>query len=187
MHCEESGTIFYAGYIIETQTKPVTDTIRYPTYSELIFINGKLLNDPDIMTGKVKVRDIDLLMAAEQRPQSSAFGQDAYPTLHEKAAALLHSIARNHPYKDGNKRTATVAALFLLAINGRRILWEQADALERIIAVAEGRQEMETFANWLRSEEADTPRLEPELDADTALINRLIAEQKWLLDELAER
>ncbi|MCA9913346.1 MAG: type II toxin-antitoxin system death-on-curing family toxin [Anaerolineae bacterium] len=169
------------------QTEPVTESIRYPTYSELIFINGKLLNDKAIMTGKVKVRDIDLLLAAEQRPQSSAFGQDAYPTLHEKAAALLHSIARNHPYKDGNKRTATVAALFLLAINGRRIDWEQAEALQRILAVAEGQEDVTSFAAWLRSEEAYPPLPEPELEVDTALIERLIAEQKWLLDELAER
>ena len=56
------------------------------------------------MSGKQKIRDIDLLLAAEQRPQSSAFGQDAYQTIEEKSAALLHSVARNHPFKDGNKR-----------------------------------------------------------------------------------
>lgn len=169
------------------EQNPVTESIRYPTTSELIFINGKILNDPDILSGKVKVRDIDLLMAAEQRPQSSAFGEDAYPTLHEKAATLLHSIARNHPYKDGNKRTATIAALFLLAINGSVIRWEQAEALERIIALAEGHAPWEEFSVWLQTE-ATLPHLpEPDLERDTALIDQLIAEQKWLLDELAER
>ncbi len=165
----------------------MTQSIRYPTYSELIFINGKILNDPAIMSGKVKVRDIDLLLAAEQRPQASAFGQDAYPTLHEKAAALLHSIARNHPYKDGNKRTATVAALFLLAVNGRHVCWEPDDALERIVAVAEGREDWADFAGWLRTEDAPQGIPEPDIDRDTEVIERLIAEQKWLLDELAER
>ena len=113
--------------------------IRYPSYSELIFINGMIVNAPDIMTGKKKVRDIDLLLAAEQRPQMSAFGEDAYATLHDKAAALLHSLARNHPFTDGNKRTATVGALFLLAINGEKAVWDQAEALEKILDVAEGR------------------------------------------------
>jgi len=168
-------------------TESVTDNIRYPTYSELIFINGKILDDPAIMSGKVKVRDIDLLMAAEQRPQSSAFGQDAYPTLPEKAATLLHSIARNHPYKDGNKRTATIAALFLLAINGWQIRWDQAEALERIVALAEGNVPWEQFAKWLQIENNLPTLPEPELERDTILIEQLIAEQKWLLDELAER
>ena len=106
--------------------------MRYPTYSELIFINGRILDDPDIISGKKQVRDIDLLMAAEQRPQASAFGQDAYPTLREKAAVLLHSISRNHPFADGNKRTATIGALFLLAVNGEKVVWNQKAAVNRI-------------------------------------------------------
>ncbi len=88
--------------------------MRYPTYSELIFINGLLLDDADLQTGKKKVRDIDMLLAAADRPRASVFGADAYPSLKEKAAVLLHSIARNHPFTDGNKRTGTVGALFLL-------------------------------------------------------------------------
>ena len=160
--------------------------MRYPTYSELIFINGKIVNAPDIMTGKRKVRDIDLLLAAEQRPQSSAFGEDAYPTLHEKAAALLHSLARNHPFTDGNKRTATVGALFLLAINGAGVVWEPAAALEMILAVAEGRASWQAFAGWLRSEPIP-PAPEPDEARDTQFIDRIIQEQRELLDELSRR
>jgi death on curing protein len=162
--------------------------IRYPSYSELIFINGRLLDDEALMTGKKKVRDIDLLLAAEQRPQASAFGADAYPTLHAKAAALLHAIARNHPFADGNKRTATVGALFLLAINGRVIKWQQARALPVIVAVAEGRMSHDQLTEWLTTT-ADTTvsAPEPDSDRDTQMIDRLINEQKWLLDELAQR
>jgi death-on-curing protein len=152
----------------------------------LIFINGRLLNDTAIQTGKKKVRDIDLLLAAEQRPQASAFGQDAYPTLNEKAAALLHSIARNHPFTDGNKRTATVGALFLLAINGEQIQWEQATALEKIAALAEGHVSAEAFATWLVTESA-MAYPDADLEQDTIIIDRIIREQKWLLDELAGR
>jgi death-on-curing protein len=160
--------------------------IRYPTYSELIFINGKLVNAPDIMTGKKKVRDIDLLLAAEQRPQTSAFGEDAYPTLHDKAAALLHSLARNHPFTDGNKRTAAVGALFLLAINGEKAVWEPSEALVKILDVAEGRASWQPFADWL-STEPIPPALEPDVDRDTLLIEQIIREQAWLLHELSER
>jgi death on curing protein len=160
--------------------------MRYPTYSELIFINGKLVNEPAIISGKKKVRDIDLLLAAEQRPQSSAFGEDAYPTLHEKAAVLLHSLARNHPFTDGNKRTATVGALFLLTINGEKIVWDQAVALRKILDVAEGRADWHLFAVWLQTEPI-SPALEPEIDRDTLIIEGIIREQEWLLYELSER
>jgi death-on-curing protein len=160
--------------------------MRYPTYSELIFINGRVLDDEDIMTGKTKIRDIDLLLAAEQRPQASAFGQDAYPGLTDKAVALLHAIARNHPFKDGNKRTATVSALFLLEINGQRVVWEPEEALTVILDLAEGRREMSHMLAWLETIDTDPA---PEADAarDTMRIDHIIAEQDWLLHELAKR
>ncbi len=160
--------------------------IRYPTYSELIFINGMIVNAPDIMTGKKKVRDIDLLLAAEQRPQMSAFGEDAYPSLHDKAAALLHSLARNHPFTDGNKRTAAVGTLFLLTINGEKVVWDASEALTQILDVAEGRASWEPFAAWLKTEPI-LPALEPDADRDTLIIEQIIREQTWLLHELSER
>ena len=160
--------------------------IRYPTYSELIFINGKLLDDEAIQTGRQKVRDVDLLLAAEQRPQSSAFGEDAYPTLKQKAAALLHSIARNHPFKDGNKRTATIGALFMLETNGQRVQWDAEEALTIILDLAEGRQDMSFFVGWLQTTET-APAREPDVQRDTILIERLLDDHEWLLNELAER
>ncbi|WP_280470665.1 type II toxin-antitoxin system death-on-curing family toxin [Nocardia farcinica] len=66
----------------------------------------------------VEVGDYGLLDAAIARPQATVFGVDAYPTLFEKAAALLQSIARNHALLDGNKRTAWAAAWVFLELNG---------------------------------------------------------------------
>jgi len=68
--------------------------------------------------GTVAVRDFGLLDAAVARPRSSVFGVDAYPDLWQKAAALLHSLARNHALVDGNKRTAWAAAWVFLGVNG---------------------------------------------------------------------
>lgn len=161
--------------------------MRYPTYSELIFINGRLLGDKALQTGKKKVRDVDMLLAAVQRPEASAFGQDAYPTLTEKAAVLLHAVARNHPFADGNKRTATVGALFLLMINGKAAIWEPADALERIVKLAEGHLDWPEVAAWLVLQDGGDPQPEADLARDTMTIDQIIDEQKWLLDELAER
>lgn len=160
--------------------------MRYPTYSELIFINGLLLDDTDLQTGKKKVRDIDMLLAATDRPRASVFGEDAYPTLTEKAAVLLHSVSRNHPFTDGNKRTGTMGALFLLALNGYKVRWNQKSAVDRIVNVAEGRTDYRDFAKWLQIEEAESS-LEPDTERDTVIIKTLMEEQKSLLDELAER
>lgn len=66
----------------------------------------------------VEVRDVGLLASAADRPLASAFGMDTYPTVHHKAAALLHSITRNHPLVDGNKRLGLAALLAFLGVNG---------------------------------------------------------------------
>ena len=160
--------------------------MRYPTYSELIFINGLLLNDADLQSGKKKVRDIDMLLAAADRPRASIFGADAYPSLNEKAAVLLHSVARNHPFTDGNKRTGTVGALFLLAVNGQQVVWQAQSAVDRIVNVAEGRTNYNEFSEWLTTETGQ-PSLEPNIERDTLIIKQILNQQKCLLDELADR
>jgi death-on-curing protein len=64
------------------------------------------------------VRDMGLLVSALERPRTNVFGAELYPTRHEKAAALLHSVARNHALIDGNKRTAWLAMRVFLRFNG---------------------------------------------------------------------
>ena len=68
--------------------------------------------------GPIEVRDVGLLESALHRPRASVLGQEAYPDLFTKASALLHSLARNHPLVDGNKRLAWLATYVLLAKNG---------------------------------------------------------------------
>lgn len=70
---------------------------------------------------ELRVADYGLLDAAVARPQATAFGVDAYPDLFTKAAALLHSLARNHALVDGNKRTAWAAAWTFLYVNGAEL------------------------------------------------------------------
>jgi death on curing protein len=79
-----------------------------------------------------------LLEAARARPQTSAFGADAYPTLDEKAAALLHSLARNHALIDGNKRLALSGLIAFYGVNGRRLTLTNDEAYELVMAVAGG-------------------------------------------------
>ncbi len=160
--------------------------MRYLTHSELIYINGTLLNNRAIVAGTRQIRDITLLEAAAARPAASAFGQDAYPTLNEKVAALMHSVARNHPFADGNKRTATVGAVFMFLVNGQRVIWDQEEALTKIVHLAEGMYSVEEIAAWFPVTPV-TPSLEADAENDMRLIASIIDEQKWLLDELERR
>ena len=88
--------------------------------------------------GPIEVRDIGLLESAVHRPRASVLGQDAYPDLFTKAAALLHSLAGNHPLVDGNKRLAWLATYVFLAKNGAELDPDDDAAYDFVIAVAAG-------------------------------------------------
>lgn len=91
--------------------------IRYVTVQEVIAINIAMIKrySPGEPIG---VKDSGLLESAVVRPQSSAFGDDAYPTIFEKAAALFESLGQNHPFHNANKRTAFTALVIFLRFNG---------------------------------------------------------------------
>lgn len=104
------------------------------------------------------VRDVGLLESALARPQASAFGADAYPTLHEKAAALLESLARNHALIDGNKRLAWVATRLFLILNESDVQAPDASIGDQFVRdVAQGKLELAEIAATLR-EWQPTPR-----------------------------
>ena len=100
----------------------------------------------------IEVRDLGLLDAAVHRPRASVLGQDAYPDLLTKAAALLHSLARNHPLVDGNKRLAWLATYVFCAKNGVELDPDDDAAFDLVIAVASGSlDEVEEIARILGS------------------------------------
>lgn len=100
----------------------------------------------------VAVGDYGLLESALARPRASVFGRDAYSDLHLKAAALLHSLARNHALVDGNKRLAWTACRTFLAINGQWISAPEDDRFESVIRVASGvRPDLDKIAGQLRA------------------------------------
>ena len=102
--------------------------------------------------GPVEVRDLGLLDAAVHRPRASVLGQDAYPDVFTKAAALLHSLARNHPLVDGNKRLAWLATYVFGAKNGIEFDPTDDDAYTLVVGVAAGEiDEVAVIADWLRS------------------------------------
>jgi len=103
--------------------------------------------------GAPAVRDIGLLDSAAHRPQASAFGRDAYSTIHEKAAALLEAVTRNHALVDGNKRLAWAAVVVFYDLNSFDLDPPSVDeAVELVVAVAVAQMELsklsERLASW---------------------------------------
>jgi death-on-curing protein len=102
------------------------------SHEELLHIAARALGHPP------EVRDHGLLASAAARPRASIFGEDAYGDVHEKAAALLHSLARNHPLIDGNKRLALAATIAFYGMNGYRLTLSNDEAYTLVMRVADG-------------------------------------------------
>jgi death on curing protein len=117
----------------------------YLTVAELLYVARRTLGD------EPKVRDVGLLGAAAARPQTVVFGHDPYPTLAEKAAALMHSVARNHCLLDGNKRLALAATAVFCEINGCPLTMTNDEAYELTMRVAQGQIDVPEIADALRA------------------------------------
>jgi death-on-curing protein len=96
------------------------------------------------------VRDLGLLDSAINRPRSSAFGEDAYATLGLKAAALLHSLTKNHALVDGNKRIAWLCTVVFCDLNGVAPSLSDDEAFQLVWDVASTQMELDTIAERLR-------------------------------------
>jgi death-on-curing protein len=98
---------------------------------------------------KPDVRDRHLLRSAAARPMLRAFGQEAYPTLLDKAAALMHSLAAHHLFYDGNKRTATRATVQFLERNGLQPTWDADTIYQFVLEIAQDKHDVPEIAEWL--------------------------------------
>jgi death on curing protein len=118
--------------------------VDYFTLDDLLEIAAGVL-------GEVQLRDLGLLASAAGRPAMTAFGQDAYPAFVDKAAALMHSLARNHPLVDGNKRLAWAATRAFCLLNGHDIRYRVDAAEAFVLAVAAGELDVPEMAQWLQA------------------------------------
>jgi len=96
------------------------------------------------------VRDENLLASAVNTPFQTFMGNDLYPSIYDKAAQLCYGIANNHPFTDGNKRTALHSMYVYLIINGFDIMATQQDVENMIIDIAAGNMTNTELAQWLR-------------------------------------
>ena len=97
------------------------------------------------------IRDENLLASAVNTPFQTFMGNDLYPSIYDKAAQLCYGIANNHPFTDGNKRTALHSMYVYLIINGYDITATQKEVEKLIIDVAAGRMHNTELSKWLQA------------------------------------
>lgn len=120
------------------------EPVEYLDLEDLVELATWLLGEP------APVRDIGLLGSAAARPQTSAFGEDAYPDLWTKAAALLQSILKNHALIDGNKRLGWLATATFLELNGVAVTQvPNDDVYDFVVAVAAGNHDVDELSRAL--------------------------------------
>ncbi len=120
--------------------------MKYLQFKQVLWIYRRVVEETG---GSPGIRDEGLLRAALARPQSSFGGQDLYPSLFEKAAALVESIARNHPFVDGNKRMAWECLDLLLDLNGFRVKASHEQSFHLMMEIIERRVTVQDVAEWL--------------------------------------
>lgn len=124
----------------------MSDPVEFLELDDVIDFAIALFGDPP------PIRDIGLLGSAVARPQTTAFGEDAYPDVWTKAAALLQSIVKNHALADGNKRLGWLATAVFLEINHIEISRAgNDDVYDLVIDVAAGRPSVDEIAESLRA------------------------------------
>ena len=126
----------------------MSQDIYFLTLDQILVIHQDQI---DRYGGSHGLRDLALLESALFRPQSTFSGKDLYPSLFDKAAALLHSLTLNHPFVDGNKRTATVSTIVFLLKNGFELKFTNGKLVEYIVKVERRKYEIENISAWLKN------------------------------------
>jgi death-on-curing protein len=122
--------------------------MNYLTAEQVLFIHARLIAETG---GEHGTLNLGLLQSAVARPQASFDGQDLYPDLFSKAAALLESLIGNHAFVDGNKRTAITSTGLFLRINGYRLTADNQEIVNFTLQCAQGLISLEQMEIWLKS------------------------------------
>lgn len=118
----------------------------YFSLQEVLAFHDRIL---ERFGGRSGVRDMGLLESALEQPMLTVFGQELHPTPELKAAAYLYHLAQNHPFVDGNKRTAYTAIALFLRVNGFHLKAAEDELFDLTLAVANGQMEKEEIAVWV--------------------------------------
>lgn len=123
-------------------------TTIYPSTDDILCLHEMLITE---IGGSSGVRDIGLVESAVARPRQSFADEDLYPSLFEKAAALFESLIKNHPFVDGNKRTAALSSISFLQRNGWRCNATDESLVEFALLVSQKSPGIDTIAEWFQA------------------------------------
>jgi death-on-curing protein len=123
-------------------------TVEYLTIEEVLLLHARLIQRTG---GGGGVRDVGLLESALARPRAAFEDRDLYPGLWNKAAALMQSLIKNHPFVDGNKRTALTATGLFLELNGYMLTASNDEAARFALQAAAGDVDVAAMAAWIES------------------------------------
>lgn len=121
---------------------------RFLSAGEVLALHSVVIEESG---GSHGVRDMPLLESALGAPQQTFGGESLHPDVFARAAALLRSIALNHPFVDGNKRTAFMATFVFLQLNGKDFAAPEAEVVEFMVDVAAKKTPLDAIATWLRT------------------------------------
>jgi len=122
--------------------------MNYLSLEQILYLHKESIRK---FGGTLGTRDMELVKAAIMQPRQSAFGKDAYPTIFDKAAVLLHAITKNHPFLDGNKRTAFISAYILLTVNGYKLIATNQEAIDFMLNIASNsKNKIKDISSWLQ-------------------------------------
>jgi len=119
--------------------------VNYLSAEQVLFIHSRLV---DTTGGTHGIRDIGLLQSSVERPKATFEGKDLYPDVFHKASALMESLIKNHPFIDGNKRTAITAAGIFLQINGHPLNTSQQNLERFTLKMAAGKVSLRDASKW---------------------------------------
>jgi death on curing protein len=120
--------------------------IKYLTVEQALRLHDAVVEQFGGLKG---VRDINLLHSTIETPKTTMFGDDLYPTIHDKAAMYLFNIISFHPFNDGNKRTGAGLAYLFLKINKMPIGFEDQAYEDYVVKVANGKNKKEDVSHFL--------------------------------------
>lgn len=121
--------------------------MKYLSVKDVLLLHNMAVDESG---GSHGLRDLGLLESAVARPQASFGGQDLYPNIFLKSGVLIHGILRNHPFVDGNKRTAMYSAMTFLELNGYQFKAEHKEVVVFALKVENEKLSVEQIAKWLK-------------------------------------
>jgi death on curing protein len=121
--------------------------MKYLAIEEIYAIHQKMI---EVGGGRSDVHDFGLLHSATERPKATFGGHELYPTIWDKATALIHSLIKNHPFDDGNKRTAYYATKRFFYINGHILNAKKTEIITFMVSIAVKNLTKMQISSWLQ-------------------------------------